>query len=519
MAARVSERPLPLPVLPLALSLSLYTAATIIGLLPPVNLLIPGVRIAVETAGAIISVLTAALAFVQYEADRLRSWLLIAIAFVTSAANQFLFGVIAAPPGPLIVYLRTTGRLAVALLLLSAALQPGARLLARRPLAAGFARAAATLAVVAVAQVGLWLAREGLPDLRPAGSIPSLRGGGVAPLLAIPSVISAALILTSALLFLRPQALLRATWLVPALLLGGFSHLHYALSPTLFTDQISNGDLLRLGFLAVLLFGVVGAIRQGRLAERRRSLQMARAYVDERQHARELEDLDRAKQELLAIVSHELMHPVAAIRGFALTLERRWDELEEATRLEIVGHIAEQSERLRRLAEEGGAALSTNLERLDVVPEPQDVRDLLEEAARMAPELAGRLEIRVRDGAVETFALADRARVQQVFGNLLSNAAKFSPADSPVELGADAVDREIRFWVRDQGPGVDPADRAKLFEPFARLAASDGKPGTGLGLYIARRIVEAHGGRLWVESRAWEGATFAFTVLSAEAAV
>jgi signal transduction histidine kinase len=105
----------------------------------------------------------------------------------------------------------------------------------------------------------------------------------------------------------------------------------------------------------------------------------------------------------------------------------------------------------------------------------------------------------------------DRDRLLQVLTNLVDNALKFTPAGGTVTVRSEQRDHEIRFSVSDTGPGIPPADRDRVFEPYWR-ASHTAQPGAGLGLAIAKQIVEQHGGRIWVESEEGQGSTFIFTI-------
>src|SRR5439155_12150185 len=108
----------------------------------------------------------------------------------------------------------------------------------------------------------------------------------------------------------------------------------------------------------------------------------------------------------------------------------------------------------------------------------------------------------------------DERRIRQVIFNLLSNAVKFTPEGGSVEVSAVQEDGEVRVAVRDTGPGIAPEDRERIFEEFqqADLGGEDRPEGTGLGLALSKRLVELHGGRIWVESEPGKGSTFVFTL-------
>jgi len=108
----------------------------------------------------------------------------------------------------------------------------------------------------------------------------------------------------------------------------------------------------------------------------------------------------------------------------------------------------------------------------------------------------------------------DERRIRQVVFNLLSNAVKFTPQGGHVDVSATRVDGEVLVAVSDTGPGIAPADQARIFEEFQQARASNGErpEGTGLGLALSRSLVELHGGRIWVESERGKGSTFSFTL-------
>jgi signal transduction histidine kinase len=151
--------------------------------------------------------------------------------------------------------------------------------------------------------------------------------------------------------------------------------------------------------------------------------------------------------------------------------------------------------------------------------EEHGVDALLGEAAGMLRPLveAAGLTLHVHAPAVETSVLADDGRVLQVISNLVGNAVKFTPAPGAVHLAAHVDGDECRIEVRDTGPGIPPDQLPHLFGAFWQARHAD-RRGLGLGLAIARGIVEAHGGRIWVESEVGRGTTFTFSLPTAPAA-
>ena len=208
-----------------------------------------------------------------------------------------------------------------------------------------------------------------------------------------------------------------------------------------------------------------------------------------------LEQAEQHKSELISMVSHEVRTPLASILGFTrLLLER---EVAEADRMRYLQIIDSEATRLAglvsdfldaRLIEEGQFALRREL---------FDIRALLLEQAELtlAHDDDHHLALDVRETPL--LVDADRSRLAQVVGNVLSNAVKFSPPGGTITVGATQSNGAARVWIDDEGTGIDPEHRAQIFEPFYRGgAAAAGIPGTGLGLAVSRRIIEAHGGRI-----------------------
>ena len=220
----------------------------------------------------------------------------------------------------------------------------------------------------------------------------------------------------------------------------------------------------------------------------------------------------RARDDLLAIVAHDLRTPLAIIstssqRIAAITCD-------EATR-QITDRIARAVARMACLATDLVDAAGIEAGRLSVEPRPIAAAALLAEAHdALAPLGRGRsVRVLCEPAPPDLEVLADRARVLQVIENLFGNALKFTPAGGEITFHCVADERGGRFTVRDSGPGVPRAARRRLFDRFWS-AGGTGQRGTGLGLFIARSIVEAHGGRIWCEAKPGDGGRFVFTLPS-----
>jgi signal transduction histidine kinase len=218
----------------------------------------------------------------------------------------------------------------------------------------------------------------------------------------------------------------------------------------------------------------------------------------------------RARDEVLAVVSHDLRNPLSVISIEAAHLLRHLPEIGDTAR-ESVERIRRSTTRMKALIED-----LLELERLTANSFPLDVRrlesrDLLEEAVTDARPLAGAKRIALILELSDPPAIeADGHRLSQVLSNLLGNAIKFTPEGGTVTLAAQRRDGVLLVTIADTGPGIAPDDLAHIFDRYWRPKASAGE-GTGLGLYITRGIVEAHGGRVWAESSP-QGATFAFAL-------
>jgi len=238
------------------------------------------------------------------------------------------------------------------------------------------------------------------------------------------------------------------------------------------------------------------------------AVQNIRAYAAERETVEELRRLSALRADFVSLVSHELRSPMAAVIGAARTLQERWRELSPEQRASFLALISDETARLATLI---GDVLDTSRIEAGTFTysfSDVDLADLARET--VAAMSLGQDEVSVVAQAPDTVPAvrADRERLKQVLMNLVENAVKYSPAGGEVDVRAWADNGLVLVAVEDQGPGIPREQQGLIFEKFGRANVGGGKPGSGLGLFIARSIAEAHGGSLKVRSAPGQGSTF-----------
>jgi signal transduction histidine kinase len=238
------------------------------------------------------------------------------------------------------------------------------------------------------------------------------------------------------------------------------------------------------------------------------TVQNIRAYDAERKTVEELRRLSALRADFVSLVSHELRTPMAAVIGSARTLQQRWRELTPDQRESFLELIAGETNRLATLVSDvldtSRIDAGTFILRFSDVDLGELVRDSVAAAEVSSDEVALRAEVQEPLPVVR----GDPERLRQVLMNLIDNAVKYSPAGDEVQVRAYAENGRLRVDVRDRGPGISREDQRLIFEKFGRVTTGNARPGTGLGLFIARSIAEAHGGTLEVASAPERGAVF-----------
>ena len=227
--------------------------------------------------------------------------------------------------------------------------------------------------------------------------------------------------------------------------------------------------------------------------------------------SRESEDL---RNTFVSVVSHELQTPIAIIKGYASTLAREdahWDA--ETLRARLTA-IAEESDRLNHLVANLLYASRIHAGGLTMERTELDLSEITRSVVRRFKARSPDRAISVRFPALFPLVLADRERIEEVLLNLLDNAVKYSPRGQRIRVRGELTDDEAIIHITDMGQGIPLREQERIFERFQRIdnTAARRTQGAGLGLYICRAIIEAHGGRIWVRSALGRGSVFSFSL-------
>jgi two-component system, NtrC family, sensor kinase len=250
-----------------------------------------------------------------------------------------------------------------------------------------------------------------------------------------------------------------------------------------------------------------------KVEERTLELETALRTLDEK--SRELEAASEHKSAFLANMSHELRTPLNAILGFSQVLREQMVGEINAKQAEYLDDVLSSGHHLLALINDVLDLSKVEAGQVELEVAPFSLREALERGVVMVRERASEDGVQVALGLDSGVDLVegDERRIRQVIFNLLSNAVKFTPAGGGVDVRAAQVNGEVRVSVADSGPGIAPEDHERIFEEFQQTEAGiSQREGTGLGLALSRRLVELHGGRIWVDSELGRGATLVFTL-------
>jgi len=277
-------------------------------------------------------------------------------------------------------------------------------------------------------------------------------------------------------------------------------------------DGLFHSLLLPFGVGVLVLYAMLLPIALRASRElRRQNARLNELLALEQQTVAELRDLNRRKDDFVSAASHELRTPLTSIIGYLSTLKGELGA-DPRTRAEFAAAAEVQAKRLLRQITNLLSAASLQEGSRPIVVEHVDFAQLALQVAEQLSGVAGRVQVRVPPD--EAVVVTDRGRLEEILTSLLDNALKYSPDDSAVEVGSARSKGSFRFWVRDRGIGIDPTDLEAIFERFHQTDQSSTRRfgGVGLGLYLARGLVDELGGSIEVESAPGAGSTFTVTI-------
>lgn len=245
---------------------------------------------------------------------------------------------------------------------------------------------------------------------------------------------------------------------------------------------------------------------------RRKQNELVKSNEYIKQQAEDLLDRYNSDLEQFAYVTtHDLIEPLRMITSYTQLLQRRYKNVYDDDAKEFMNYIVEGVERMHHIINDlfEYSHIRTNIKDFQEV----DIQDVYREVKDKLNKEIGTTDARVTSGTLPIIK-GVRSNIVQLFQNLIANAIKFRKKDEPITIQILAEERahEWLFSFKDNGIGLDPVYKDKIFEIFKRLHKRDEYPGSGMGLAICKNIVERHGGKIWVDSRVGEGATFYFTI-------
>jgi signal transduction histidine kinase len=247
---------------------------------------------------------------------------------------------------------------------------------------------------------------------------------------------------------------------------------------------------------------------------KKQTTELRRSIDLERETTRMLKERDQLKSERVAMMAHDIRSPVSVVIGCAELLTNRWNQMEESQRAKFLDTISRQARGLLDLVDDALQVASIEAGELKYAAAPFDMALFID---RMVSDMCKADEgLNLTADLAEDLpqAMGDEHRYRQVLFNLLSNAMKFSDRGDPIRVSAIADGDEIVIAVQDKGVGIPAEEIDRVFQKFARVEGPSASKaeGTGLGLYICKLMVEAQGGRIWIESEPGAGSRFSFTV-------
>jgi two-component system sensor histidine kinase KdpD len=269
---------------------------------------------------------------------------------------------------------------------------------------------------------------------------------------------------------------------------------------------------LRIGVRPVGSLAVIGSVSRETLDAIGSMVAIAverAGAIEKLSHAEAARENERLRTALLDAVTHEFRTPLTSIKAAVTTLSSGI-ELEESGRKDLLAVIEEESDRLNRLVGEASEMAQLDAHQVRLGREQRNIREAVDIAlSELKSVLAGR-NVEINIPSTLPRVSIDVQRMAEVIRHLVENAAKYSPADTAIHITGEQAGSKLRVSVADHGPGIDDFEQSLIFEKFYRGRGQRGIQGTGMGLPIARAIVEAHGGTIGVTSQLGRGSVFHF---------
>jgi two-component system sensor histidine kinase EvgS len=245
---------------------------------------------------------------------------------------------------------------------------------------------------------------------------------------------------------------------------------------------------------------------------RRESEKASSALKEREQELLVLKKIDQLKDEFIGLVSHELRTPLTVILGALSTVITDGDRISAREKRQLIEDSYSEAELLSNILANLLELARAQANRLQINEEPVNIRETINAVVKKMKQQIMSRQLTI-DCDQSIIVNADRVRLQRILHNLLDNAVKYSEPKTNIKIFVRRNNGEVLVSVKDEGIGIPPEKQGTLFEPFQRLEPENNNAtGTGLGLVVCRRLVEAHGGRIWVESELGTGSTFKFTL-------
>ncbi|MBW3561505.1 MAG: ATP-binding protein [Actinobacteria bacterium] len=223
-------------------------------------------------------------------------------------------------------------------------------------------------------------------------------------------------------------------------------------------------------------------------------------------HAGRREQVDLARSDLVATVSHEIRSPLSSVKGFTKTMLAKWDRFSDDQKRQMLATINADADRVTRLLTELLDVARIDAGRVQLHRLMVDIQPILERVVDKARHHDDGPEVRLDVPEDLPDLYLDPDKFEQVLTNLVDNAVRYAP-EGPIDVEAEEGAGEVQIRVRDRGPGIAADQRSSIFAKFSR-GRGNKRAGTGLGLYITKGLVQAHGGRVWVDAEEGVGSTF-----------